>query len=213
MPSGSYKVFKNYYMRDIEKLISNYQEIKGDGRGKRSLDHLMRSGVLLLAAAWESFNEEVIYESAIFLSGNIEPKDMPVEVKKNVSKSIVKDFEKNRIAPFEKLTDDNWIEYYWDLVWNDIQNLNTPKTRQLNGLYKIHLGIEEISSCYSDETLDDFVTLRGQIAHRMRTKEYFKLDKLKELITLINHLVKDTDYYLYAYLKELSGKAPWNNTY
>lgn len=54
MPSGSFKVFKNYYMKDIEKLISNYETIKGEKRGKRSLDHLMRSGVLLLAAAWEA---------------------------------------------------------------------------------------------------------------------------------------------------------------
>lgn len=146
------------------------------------------------------------------MAGNLDSEFMPVEVKKNISKTIVKEFARNGIAPFKKLTGDNWVDYYLDLVWGDIETLNTPKKNQINGLFKVHLGIDEITSNYRENSLDDFVSLRGQIAHRMKAGEYLKLDKLKEHI-IINHLVYDTDYYLYNYLKGITGKTPWNNTY
>lgn len=213
MPSESYKVFKNEYMKDIEKLLSNYETIKGIGRGKRSLDHLLRSGVLLLAGAWEVYIEEVLYEASIFVSSNLTVDNLPLDVKKIISKEIVKEAKKNQLAPLMNIHGDNWKDFYLEIVWREIEKLNTPKINNINDLFKRYLGIDEITSNYRESTLDDFMTYRGQIAHRMRGPEYLKLDIFKNYVRLINHLVEDTDKYLYIYLKGLAARTPWNNTY
>jgi RiboL-PSP-HEPN len=213
LPSDSYKVFKNEYMKDIEKIISNYETIKGIGKGKRSIDHLMRGGLLLLAAAWEVYIEEVLYESAVFVASNVAPFNLPREIKKTISKSIIRKSAKNEIAPFECIHGDQWKDFYLDIVSEEIGKLNTPKTQQINDLFNRYLGIDEICSNYRETTLDDFISFRGEIAHRMKAKEYLKLDIFKGYVKLINHLVEDHDIYLYKYLKGLAGKTPWNNTY
>ncbi len=176
MPSESYKVFKNRYMLDIEKLISNYEDLKGGKRGKRSLDHLMRSGVLLLAAAWEVYIEEVLYESAIFVASNISPDNISPDnisllVKKNISKAVIKKVSKNELAPFINISGEAWRDFYQEIVWEDIEKLNTPKESQINDLFSRHLGIDEISSNFRHNNLDNFICFRGEIAHRINIQK------------------------------------------
>ncbi|MES1047223.1 hypothetical protein FOA22_22475 [Heyndrickxia oleronia] len=200
-------------MKDIEKIISNYETIKGLGRGRRSLDHLMRSGVMLLAAAWEVYIEEVLYESSIFVANNLSPDNLPLDVKKVISREVVKEVKKNELAPLLKIHGDNWKDYYLEIVWRDIEKLNTPKEKNINNLFKTYLGVDEITSNYRQSTLDDFISYRGEIAHRMKATEYLKIEIFTSYVKLINHLVEDTDIYLYSYLKGLAAKTPWNNTY
>lgn len=65
MPSTAYKHFKKNEL-DVLKLMRNYTQLNDSigGRGKRALDHLTRSGILLLAGAWELYIEELLQEAS-----------------------------------------------------------------------------------------------------------------------------------------------------
>lgn len=217
MPSLSFKIYRDSAMKDIEKIFSNYEELKGYHKGRRSLDHLFRSGVLLLAAAFESYIEDVIVESANIISSQIEINDLPIQVKKKILQCIKK--EKNELAAIELLAGDNWIGYYIQIVEKEVSNLNSPKTHLINGLMNDLLGIENLITQLSlkiiDEVneLDEFISVRGQIAHRLKGEFYLKQPTFKKYVIMVNSTVKEVDKFLQVYLMNLTRKSPWRDTY
>lgn len=211
MPSIAYKSFKYEYKKDIEKILSNYEELKGTHKGRRSLDHLFRGGVLLLAAAWEIYIENVLVETCKKVSEDLPLKDLPNQIKKTLSTNSKK--EKDELAIINNIGGENWRNYYIQLIIGAVSSLNTPGTKNIDNLFALYLGIDTISSNFTNEGLDEFIKARGEIAHRMKGEEYLKKDVFIRYVSLIDHLVDDTDKFLYGYMKLLIGKTPWNNTY
>lgn len=222
MPSQSYKIYRDTALKDIEKIFSNYEELKGVHRGKRALDHLFRSGVLLLAAAFESYIEDVIVESVNILSDQLIIEDLPVSVKQKIIKCVTK--EKDELAPILLIAGDNWRGYYIQIAEKETLNLNTPKTKQIDILMKDLLGVEKISDNLELENIVDkdgnvenelnhFIMVRGEIAHRLKGEVYLKQDVFKSHVSMIGKVVKQIDKYLQIYLMNLIRRAPWRDTY
>jgi RiboL-PSP-HEPN len=69
MPSRSLQIFYYNLLNDINQLIKIHDTLN-KGKGRKSLGHLTRSGVVLLCAAWEVYIEEVLVEAANYLKKN-----------------------------------------------------------------------------------------------------------------------------------------------
>ena len=125
MPSKAYKTFQKN-LNQVNKLIETYNHEleRNSGRGKKSLDHLTRAGLIFLCSSFEVYVESVTYETGNFITRKIyQPKKLPMEAKKTISDAVKK--EKNDISPI--LFYDDWKEYYRKLIYYDIKKLNTDK--------------------------------------------------------------------------------------
>jgi len=50
MPSTSFLKFETNMLTDVDRIISSHTQLNHDGRGRRGLGHITRSGVLMLCA-------------------------------------------------------------------------------------------------------------------------------------------------------------------
>ena len=139
MPSKAYKTFQKN-LNQVNKLIETYNHEleRNSGRGKKSLDHLTRAGLIFLCSSFEVYVESVTYETGNFITRKIyQPKKLPMEAKKTISDAVKK--EKNDISPI--LFYDDWKEYYRKLIYYDIKKLNTPKVQNIQQLFKNYLEL------------------------------------------------------------------------
>lgn len=83
MPSSSLQQFI-WNLEDVERLQQAHNELNPDGRGRRALGHITRSGLVMLCAAWELYFEDLIKESAALIVTECQdPNSLPVSIKKN----------------------------------------------------------------------------------------------------------------------------------
>lgn len=213
MPSNSYKNFRKNII-DVQRLIRDYHTLSAgyySGRGRRALDHITRSGVLLLAGAWEVYIEEVLFEAAGFMCID-NPASLPKEIKQEISKYVRKHNDETKEFT---LAGNGWKQVYLqEIVLPQTENLNTPKSHIINDLFKRLLGIEDISQHWPNRVfIDEFMTYRGALAHGVKSEEYLKVDELASYLENIRETVKVIDQYLLAYLKGYFGIQPWNRVY
>jgi len=211
MPSTSFLKFETNMLTDVDRIISSHKQLNHDGRGRRGLGHITRSGVLMLCAAWELYIEEVMLEGVTYFSGKLDnPKDLPKSVQKELS-IHVKD-SKHELKPLE-LAGEGWKSLYRNHANDVLKGLNTPKSGNLDPLFKRFLGVEELSNCWSrgKEVVNNFVSTRGDIAHTGRQAQYITINNLKTYKTQIKSIALDVDNMLAEYLcTEIPGaERPW----
>ncbi len=211
MPSTARQFFRDNLLPDVSQLIQTHRDVNPDGRGRRALGHLTRSGVVMLCAAWELYIEEVLVEGAKFLVQDAEsPHFLPDPVKGRISQTAKSD---THAFGALKLCGDGWKTVYTDAVLNDVSIFNTPKIGKINELYKKWLGLNDISVNWRhpSASLNAFVEARGAIAHRGANADYVRITRLAELKTMIDELVVDTDRELSDYLYGISHnhRRPW----
>tara|TARA_B100000446_G_C10504288_1_gene324365 strand:+ start:86 stop:733 length:648 start_codon:yes stop_codon:yes gene_type:complete len=178
MPSSAYKHFRKNVI-DVHRLIEAHSELTPNHPGKRGLGHITRSGIVMLCACWEQYVEAVLIESARKLALAYEtPDQLPLSIKKHLSKRVKSD--KHELKPLE-LSGYGWRSVYDAFCCTDVGNLNTPKTENLKELYGDYLGINNISNHWkvSGVYIDDFVSLRGDIAHQGRSARYVSISELE----------------------------------
>ncbi|WP_442601828.1 HEPN domain-containing protein [Paenibacillus sp. KN14-4R] len=210
MPSKSYKAYRNN-SQNVTRLIDNYRQLK-TGKGRTALDHLTRSGIILLASSWEVYIEDVLNECVTYYIQKCgSASKLPDEVKKTISKEIKTD--KNELSPFE-LVEDSWKEYYSKITLQKTKLMNTPKKDNINNLFKNYLGVDELSSHWTNKTIvNKFVSYRGDIVHKVKADSYVRVETLEFYLKEIEEIIKETDLYLKRYLTSKVGSSPWNNTY
>lgn len=217
MPSASKQRFKKKLLPDVHRLIEAHNELNPEGRGRRYLGHITRSGVVMLCAAWELYIEDVCKESVEFLSRNSQtPNFLPNRVKGMISKHV-KNGKNHEFAVLE-LCHDGWKKVYKNACQNAVERLHAPKFGTVSALFYDWLGVNDIeleSSWRNEkERLNEFVTLRGEIAHRGADAQYVNRDSLKTYAALIETFVIDTDNFLADHLKVVDdgNRKPWNKT-
>lgn len=164
MPSSAFTKFERYMLNDVSALIRVHAVLSGDGRGRRGLGHITRSGILMLCASWELYIEELLVEATSCLVRAVpDVKSLPKQTQKTLSEHV-KDH-KHELKPLD-LAGDGW-QLVLDAYARELaSSLNTPKTAPINQMFKRTLGIEDISSSWTVQGIDDFVTVRGEIAHK-----------------------------------------------
>lgn len=211
MPSKAHKLFKDIHLRDIERLMENYETLKGNTKGRKALDHITRSCILLLVAAWESYIEDVTKESVIKICEKLKtPVDLPNSVQNTIGEEM-----KLVKAPMDifKLAGDGWKEIYTNSACTTIESWHSPKKGKVDKLFNQYVGIRNMSQNWNTNSLDTIIKLRGSIAHRVKADEYVQPQAVKIYIEEITQMVHHTDMALYNHLRILTGKTPWNYTY
>jgi hypothetical protein len=95
---------------------------------------------------------------------------------------------------------------------------NTPRSDDVDGLFKKVIGLENISHGWHwDGTtredavreLHDLVTLRGAIAHRVKTDQRVTLSTVKAAEELVYFLAVKSHNRTLAFLDQTVGYSPW----
>lgn len=214
MPSKAYSTFQKN-LNQVNRLIDTYDHEleRAPRRGKKSLDHLTRAGLIFLCSSFEVYVESVTRETGKTITRKIsKPKDLSAEAKKTISDAVKK--EKNELSPI--LFYEDWKKYYNDLIFYETKQLNTPKVKNIRQLFKKYFGIAESKiddENYPFESLDDIISERGDVAHNLYSEEYLKKAKLLEYTDTIKDCVLEIDKLLYNEIPETIKGKPWNNTY
>lgn len=200
-------------MKDVIRIIESHATLSNGRRGKKGLGHLTRGGVLLLCAAWELYLEEVLSEAVIFACDRASaPEDLPKDVRKSIAKYVVgSQHELKALA----MAGDGWKAVYQEAAKIKIDSVNTPKPGIINPIFQKFLGVAQISSCWhhGEQAVKDFVTARGDIAHRGGDAGYVTIVKLRDdYKPRIMRTALDTDNYLSQHLLDIfpGGQRPWN---
>ena len=213
MPSTGLAKLKNNLI-DVDRLIKSHAALNSSGRGRRGLGHITRAGVLLLCAAWELYVEMVLVDCAKTLADNTQlPSDLPKSVQKKLSRYVKE--AKHDLKPLE-LAGEGWRSVYVAHAQQEVtgSSLNTPKSTVIDGKFHDLVGVQDISKCWSmgAHEIDEFVRVRGDIAHRGRDADYITINKLKEYRKDVFCSAAEMDNLLADYLKANSrlSRIPWN---
>ena len=213
MPSNSYIDFLEL-LDDVNQLINTHFQMTKGRAGRKKLGYLTRSAVVMLCAAWERYNENLLLETIDkILTSNIVAKDLPKEVKKYVSSKVKKD--KNEIFPIE-LADDGWKNLWKGYAVNDTDNLHTPNSEKLTLLFKRNLGISDYTDFWMPNTKDkinEFVSDRGEIAHNGSKAKYIRINSLKKYKDLTIDNAANIDFNISQLLQNSYQVASWEETY
>ena len=214
MPSRSKALFTNKLLPGVRKLIQSHNELNPPGRGRRHLTHLTHGGVLVLCAAWELYVEEVAVEAAGFLVGPADSPDfLPDQIKGKIARVAKNDKHAHGAL---KLCGVGWKDVYLGAVRSDCDALNSPKFGNVSSIFSDWLSLdpEQIRLAWGDdvERINEFVVLRGEIAHRGADARYVRRDELIDLVDLVERTVISMDNLLARYLRTISfdQRRPWN---
>jgi len=96
--------------------------------------------------------------------------------------------------------------------------LNTPKAEQIDELFRSAIGIPKLSSYWrwdrmtiarAREKLDEFVTLRGAIAHRGQASQSVRKSQVEDSLKHIRRLVARTGGRVNLTVTKATGKRMW----
>lgn len=206
---------------DVDQLWEIHQEIAGDGRGRKyGVDVINRAAIIFVTACWESFIEDLATESFDFLLANV-PNAMaiPIKVRELASRPI---FEQKDSRKIWDLADSGWrallAAHRNAAIEKWVGTLNTPKTGQVNQLFEDLLGIKTVSTSWrwqamphakAEAKLDDYITIRGNIAHRTEHDETVYKNWSEDYLNHVHSLVEKTEVTAHKHLLTVTGKAPW----
>jgi hypothetical protein len=213
MASAAFKEFE-YNVMDAKRLLQAHTLLAQGNHGKKGLGHITRSGVVMLCAAWERYQEAVLVEGVKYLSSEVtDPNNLPVTVKRYLSQHVRN--AKNELMPMQ-LAGNGWQNLYIGLAESVTDSLNTPKSENLKAIYSRFVGVADVSAFWTAgaAAIDAFVSTRGDIAHNGRTSPYIKASALKLHIDTIERAARDHDHCFCDALKAISGstRQPWRKT-
>jgi hypothetical protein len=167
---------------------------------------------LLLCAAWELYLEELVMESVeVCIARVANPDELPEAVKHTISDYVRS--AKHHFKPLA-MSGEGWQEVYRELAREYVKALNTPKRHPVDALFSKLIGIGQLSNAWSDgDALDDFVTARGDIAHRGRDAGYVTINRLRdEYVAHVTSTAIETDNAIANYLHRTFEpyRYPWN---
>lgn len=207
---------------DIDQLWEIHQDVAGQGAGrKHGVDVINRAAIVFITACWESYVEDACLEGYDFLLANArEPESFPARVRTLASKPLRENSDHTQIW---RLAGDGWRQVLAEhrdaakAKWLD--KLNTPKTAQVNSLYNELLGLINLSDSWSwqgmssqqaSEKLDNYITVRGNIAHRLTHDETVYKDWGTDYLSHVERLVSRTDEKVRGHIESLAGTPPWS---
>ena len=221
MPSKARTPFDEN-LKDIERLLELHQKEGGAAKGRRyGLEVLNKSAIVLITSYWEAYCEDVAAEALEHIVKHSKSSDaLPKSLKKQISSELKKD--KNDLAVWE-VSDGKWKAYLQARLTKlqEARNrkLNTPKSENIDQLFENAVGITKISSSWhwpttmtvarSTKKLDEFVTLRGSIAHRGRSSKGVKKAQVVDYLEFIKKLAAKTGGKVNSHVKSVTGKPLW----
>jgi RiboL-PSP-HEPN len=220
MTSGAGKTFaKN--CADIDRLLEIHQTEGGTGPGRRTrLEVLNKSAIVLVTVFWEAYCEDVAAEALDYIVRHTnDGASLPKELRKIVAKELKTDLDELAVW---RLADKGWrrvLSSRLDALKEERdRQLNTPKTKQIDDLFERALGLPGISKSWhwgrmsarrAGDKLDEFVSLRGSIAHRGSGAAAVRKHQVDDYYDHVKYLVDRTDARISEVVKAATRRAPW----
>lgn len=204
-------------VKEVERLQSIHSQITTKGTGRKyNVEVLHKSAVVLLVACWEAYVEDLIGAALGHMIDSCKDhKAFPKYVLDRIASiySGPKAWE---------LAGDGWKKALHDNLTQVLSRttgtLNTPKTAQVDELFHKAIGLQQLSSSWHwkgrsvaqvTEALDDLVTLRGSIAHRVSAARNVRLKDAKEARNFVFRLAVRSHNHTCTFLKAHVGSSPW----
>lgn len=218
MPSKSREKFTEN-SKDVERLLKIHTDVAGDAPGRKwGVEVLNKSAVILVCAVWEAYVEDVLHEALDHVSAKLtDPSKLPLELRKLIAKQVRDD--KNDLAPWN-LAGAGWqgqlAKNLESLKARFTGGWNTPKSNPVKELFENALGLADVTASWKRTTLtvakarkklDDYVKLRGDIAHRSKAASSVTKDQASEFLEHVQRLVEFTDSAVSAHVKTFTGSG------
>lgn len=202
---------------EVSNLLEIHRKITTPGPGKKhDVQILHKSAIVLLVACWEAYVEDLVKAALLFMTKNCaDYRSFPKTVLERVAS-------KNSGLDAWNLAGDGWKvalqANLTDVLARTIGTLNTPKTAQVDELYKKALGVDCLSASWrwngrsveqTTKALDELVTLRGSIAHRVTASAAVQKKDVVEARHLISRLAAKSSNQARTFVHKHSGKHPW----
>ncbi len=204
--------------QDVARLLELHQEVGGADRGRRTgLEVLNKSGIVLMCAVWEAYIEDLAAEVVEHYVDEATPEKLPPKLRETIGKELKN--QKDSDSPW-KLAGRGWkreLKYRLKgLQAKRNATLNAPKAGVVDAFFEESIGIPNVSSKWrwqkmsiarAREKLDEFVTLRGDIAHRVNASTPVHKSRVEEFRDHVERLVALTDDYVNAQVRADIGKG------
>ena len=211
----------NTNINEIGRLIRFQTALKDRPDFRRSLEVLNKSGIVLLVACWEAFVEDLAsFAFDYFLSEATDYNTFPSKVLTQASK------------PFWDSKDERGVWALADVGWRRVLtghknkiiqeylgNFNTPRPAQIDALFQSLIGLKSLSSHWhwkgmsasqAKKKLDELVSLRGAIAHRVSASRSVTKRDFFNSGVFITRLGVTSSNAIRSYVHTRVGKYPWS---
>jgi hypothetical protein len=207
--------------KDIDQLWSIHQDVAGAGPGrKHGVDVLNRAAIVFVTACWESYVEDLATEAFDFMLANAAVATaIPMKVRNFATKEL---FEQKDSRKIWDIADAGWKSllqaHKAATLKRMIGHFNTPQTAQVNALYEELLGIPAVSSAWhwksmtsaqAESKLDEYITIRGNIAHRTAHDETVYKNWGTDYLAHVESLVEATEKAVAQHVEGVVGTSPW----
>ena len=169
MPSNAYQVFIKH-METINRLFTAYQIVDNNvnttPHRELRLDHITRAAEVFLVSTLEVYFEDVLQECVnVHINCAHNYVNLPIAIQ-----GIINAIPRRR--PNEK-----WIQKYRRSARSECEDFNTPKIYPIKLLFQKYAGIDpqNISGIASAILIDPIVRYRGEIVHRLRSRDYVRI--------------------------------------
>jgi hypothetical protein len=206
---------------DVTRLLELHSLVASGVSGRASaLQVLNRSAVVLLAACWEAYVEDLAVAAFDWmLTNSSNPESFPKKVRARASRSIRES--KDELAVWA-LADGGWKsilkQHRDETIQASVANFNTPKAERIDDLYSNLIGLAKLSSHWKwpgmspegvRNKLERLLTIRGDIAHRVRHAGSVKRPELDDFVSFAHRLSVRSHNAVVAHLIETTSMSPW----
>lgn len=206
---------------DVIQLLNVHSLVARRVAGRATaLQVLNRSAVVLLAACWEAYVEDLAVASFDWLLKNCpDPKLFPNKVRARATRLLRE--EKDELAIWA-LADGGWksvlANHRDETIRTTISTFNSPKAAQVDTLYSSLIGLSSLSSHWrwpgtsadsARQRLERLLTIRGDIAHRAKHHASVKRPELDNFVTFTHRLAIQSHNTVVAYLEKITSRTPF----
>ena len=206
-------------LREVYQLMEMHSVLAGSGPGrKHHVEVLNKSAIVLVVACWEAYVEDLVKSTLeVLIKTAKNHTSFPKTVLERVGS-------KNSGINAWNLAGDGWRAALNDnlseVLAKTTGTLNTPKTAQVDELFLKALGHPQLSGCWSwsgrtaiesSKALDDLVSLRGAIAHRVKHSRPVRKSDVQNAIELVSRLAAKSNNEVRKFVHQLSGQHPWSS--
>lgn len=203
-------------LREVGSLLTLAR--RGENLAPCSPRVLIKSAVVLLAACWEAYVEDMLSQGFDFLIHNVSSgKRLPKRLRQLVAKAIAKD--KNELKVWD-LADAGWRKelaaHASEMLERYVGRFNTPKAQNIQDIFHDVLGLADVTKTWGDfedytrnearKQLDDFISVRGAIAHGDPDADEISAGDLGRFILLVVNLSIKTSSAVRKHVQEVTGK-------
>jgi len=207
----------NKNLLDIKLLLTlNSKDIRSKHGGPQKIEILNKSAIVLASTCWEAFIEDLASNAFDFMLSHADtPQMLPKAVLAAASSMLRAEKDERKIWD---LAGDGWKVVLKTHSNSMISCLNTPSHKNIDGLFETLLGLKKLSTHWqwqgvtnrrALQRLDQLISTRGDIAHRLNHEHYITKQDVLDAMKLVLNISVISSNAIRAHLIKSVGTEPW----